>query len=307
LITRIANSISFRLLKAYQKYIEKPLKSSKWAEKRQLNKDLESIVETRKELFPSICKSYGFKYDNTLNAKDIKNKLNKLRLEKTVCNIIGSGKSALKALDEYSNAESYYTCNFGGLLDIPFDLYLIEIGRDDLDNPKISEISELQAKLLEERSVRVKQVVVKNIWEGKMDKKYLDKHYRDFLTLRDIYMPRCGIMEAKGYLDLLFKWMFNDQLFFVLQVHTTVLTLVQLAVWAGYKTIRIYGLEGKGSHFFHYQEIVKDNSLFDRLSSVMPAVSEDFVHVPGYSARNLIIPMAKYLKRKYQIDLILVD
>jgi hypothetical protein len=136
-----------------------------------------------------------------------------------------------------------------------------------------------------------------------MDKKYLDKHYRDFLTLRDIYMPRCGIMEGKGYLDLLFKWMFNDQLFFVLQVHTTVLTLVQLAVWAGYKTINIYGLEGRGSHFFHYDNIVQDETLFKRLSTFMPAVSEDFIHISGYRARNLIAPMANYLKKNHQVEL----
>ena len=290
------------------KAFKNPFESlNNWKYRRHLDRKISHKVQLMQKSFAEDCKKYGFDVADTVSSKDLMQQLKAIRGEKQICNIVGSGFSALKAQDEYSRNESYFTTNFGGLLEIPFDLYVFEIGTYESKKPFVFIISELQRRVLKERQAATNNLMVKNIWEGKLSKNYIEDHYDRYQILRDIYMPTCQKLENEGQLNLLFNKMFSDKQYFILQVHTSILTLVQLAVWSGYKKIKIYGLEGKGSHFFHFDHNFQNKQLVDEIRKHLPAVDDEHIHVPGFRARNLIHPMSKYLKKKYQINLTLVD
>ena len=217
------------------------------------------------------------------------------------------------ASDSYKNVSgNNYSINLQIVFDVinghPGTLNPTEmLGIYNSEKPIFSVISELQRRVLLERHSETKKMMVKNIWENKLNKQYLQDNYTNYTIVRDVYMPKSNEIEKNGYLNFLFKKMFNHKQFFILQMHSTTLTLVQLAVWAGFKTIKIYGLEGKGSHFFHKTENLNNKDLVNTIRNNIPAVDDNHIHIPGYRARKLIRPMAHYLKKKYNITLTLID
>lgn len=293
--------------KIIMRYLKYQLKKNQWGNRLLLSREVNKKIIEKKDEFHVDCKKYGFKAEETTPIKKLKKKLIKSRDNRDTCNIIGSGKSALKAIENYNPKEAYFTCNFGGLLDIDFDLYVNEVGTSKSEDMRILEVSELIKKVILERKHKTKNLIFKNIWQGNISKQYLDKNYSNYTLIRDILLPEQSKLQNEEELDILFGKMFNSKHFFVLQVHTTILTLVQFAVWSGYKTINIYGLEGKGSHFFHYNHDFKNQRLVEIIREHLPAVDDEHIHKTGFKARKLIKPMANFLKKKFKTELNLMN
>lgn len=240
-----------------------------------------------------IHERHGFDPDAAKDLGQIVDLLRQQRGGRSMCNIIGSGPSVLTALEEpVDPGVAYFTCNFGGLLPLPYDLYLLEVGSHDA---RRAEVSELQRKTIESLPERPRLILIKNIWESKLDGEYVTSVYPDALVCLDALFPFAGrLLESASYRFVFEKCFWSDTRA-LLQLHTSVLTLIQLAYRAGYTQIRVFGLDGAGPHFFHDTRIKAMVPVALEVADFVQVLGKDEKHEAGYSGRLLAKKMHQFL------------
>ena len=107
--------------------------------------------------------------------------------------------SALAAIDGGQDVNAaYFTCNFGGILPLSYDLYLIEVA-----SHKRLEISELQRDLIYEIGERSGRVFLKNLWEVKISSFYYSNNYKGTNIIYDSLFPGMTEILESGETDFI--------------------------------------------------------------------------------------------------------
>ena len=249
--------------------------------------------------FSASCSQHGFDVATTSATASLVQSLKAQRGERSTCFVVGSGASIVQRLDElhgHTGKCAFYTCNFGGLSGLPIDLWTIELASDAA---RLAPLSGLQADVV--RACRVEQtyLVAKNIWEGKMTPSALSRDYAQVATIRDTLLPGVEHLLAGGRGSIVaFDYMFDCNQYFVIQAFTSIITLVQLAVFAGYADIRIIGLDGGGPHFFHEFLPEGNEALTQRLRAALPAAPAGTAHAVGSPAKAMLPALRDWLAQR---------
>jgi len=199
--------------------------------------------------------------------------INRVRLKKTadVCHIVASGPTAPRCLDYLSAKHDFFTVNFGALNRVPSILHFIEIATYTNGVRGSLLVSELAGA----PHMADALIAFKNSWMGKLEPDFIEARYnsRDWYLVSDLLFPGLLSLQRQGrfkeIVQLGFDITYNAS--FLLQIHSTTLTALQVAFFAGYKSIVFHGFDGGGGTFYQ-----KDSDFDGLLNPV--------------EARNLIVP-----------------
>jgi len=225
------------------------------------------------------------------------------RSGREICHVIGSGASLSETysiIDPESDA--LFTCNFGGLIDLPFDLYSVEIGTT---RSAMYDISRCQADLIEKVATDRTKIIVKNVWEGKVEDGFLRENYQVPLTVvKDVLLPdriARNILQAGNDYVVAAEILRRPENYIV-QFISSVLTLISIAYFSGYSRIVVHGLDGAGPHFFHKSESKRLASISNQARILIPAPVQSKLHIAGSPAR-IFFPHFKIRLSQVGVDL----
>jgi hypothetical protein len=209
----------------------------------------------------------GWDLDFVLSASKLIDLIRSSALSKTnAFHIIGSSSSVLDSVTSI-NTEKEYVAGFNSAVlidDLFFDFYFIEgicrmpkTGEDrfDIDYYKIV-INSLLNK-------RYNLLVFKNLWEGNIDYNFILASYPGIepYLLREVLLPT-------GYKDLesIHTWYTVRELVriqndYFTQSGTTAFLLIVIAVYCGFKTIVLHGVDLGGTHFYNEEDFVWPSSI----------------------------------------------
>jgi hypothetical protein len=168
-----------------------------------------------------------------------------------VCHVIASGQSLLQSMDVVRPGVDYVIgFNFAALAPLAFDLYFCEIASERTDLMAL--VSSAQRALVGEHArKRIRQVVFKNLWEGKVDRNYLLRNYESRTPLLyDILLPSHALSSGGVCNPLSLASLLARDRCFVRQVYTTTLTAVVVAAHCKFEKIVIHGWDFSGPHFY---------------------------------------------------------
>lgn len=236
---------------------------------------------------------HGLDPGAAIDLGEIMDLLRQQRDGRPICNIIGSGPSVLAALQEpIDPTAAYFTCNFGGLLPLPYDLYLLEMGSY---SPKLYDMSELQRRTIRALPKQPRAILIKNIWESKVEGRYVSSAYPDaFISLDALFPFAQRLLDDESY-RFVFERFFCHNTKIMLQIRTSVLTLIQLAYRAGYTELRVFGLDGVGPHFFHDTRIRTLSPVASEVAEFIKPRGDNEKHQAGHSGRSLARRMHHFL------------
>lgn len=202
--------------------------------------------------------------------------------------------------------------NFSAVANISFDMYFIEIGSS---KEKLKEFSILQYDLLDYRKDNIKKLIIKNLWEGKLDPNTVELYYgKNANILLDCLAPPIDLNINKNFQQVFVSFLLKKKKKYLVQYSATALTCLQIASKLGFKKIVLHGLDFGGNYFFHkiqsdipqnlknrilfyYPEnITTNHSNGDSVRSIMPTIRDtlkkDGINI--YSGSKLS-PLAKIL------------
>lgn len=250
-------------------------------------------------------RSFKISEEDAMDLPTLTELLSRQRGGRTKCNIIGSGMSTIAAMEEGVDSEAaYFTCNFGGFLPLKYDLYSVEIA--SRENKKFAELSDLQRDLIFGMGGAAGDVFLKNVWEGKISNEYIVENYAGRPIIYDALFPNLHQILRHSDYSFLFQKFFFENAEITLQISTSVLTLLQFAVRAGYRRIRIFGLDGQGPHFFHDPRVGPNSPMLQCIRKLVPPIDPKQPHKVGKPGRETALSMARYL-RQYDIHVELVS
>ena len=213
---------------------------------------------------------------------------------RATCHIICSGYSALNSTHKVKIGSDYVIgFGFGGLIDLPFNLYMVEFGTFE---KKYAGQSVLYAELIQRFAAgRIKKIYFKNIWEGKIDPNFLSKTYGpDVCVLKDFLMPEWQMHVSKGFESLVARAFFIERGEYIAQWGSTALTAVNIAFRLGFPRIVLHGFDGVGPHFFSINDIGAPNDWLIRLRQFYPSVPQWQKHISA----SLIWPYMKTIQKE---------
>lgn len=210
------------------------------------------------------------------------------------CHIIASGWSLNKSTPLIDHSQSFTIgFNFSAFIDIPFDLYFIELA-----SARFPELSRIQHSLTcEIARPRISSLFIKNLWEAKVDPVYAQSHYGSYMCyIKDIMIPYSDVSSS----ELVFQLMRYDR-HFLRQSYTTALTCIAVAKHIGFKHIVVHGLDFSGPHFFtaptsrcpHSAPLEELQEIY---KSIDPSTTSDEQHPTAAGAKLLLPLLAKQLE-----------
>lgn len=216
---------------------------------------------------------------DVIDANELIARLTSQRNGRNICHVIGSGASVLKTKRIIEDDSAVYICNFGGVLAIPADLYLIEFCN-------ASEISDLQMKAV--NACNPKLLVLKNFWDGRVEA----KHAPNAPLVKDILLPFGDMAFKLGHHDTIIDFLIEPPGQFLRQFQTTVITMTLLAYFAGFTRIVVHGLDGGGPHVYH--EL--DTPLAQAIAARLPGPQKR--HIVGAPAIEFLRSLSVALAQK---------
>ena len=220
-------------------------------------KEIYSYMIYSKNLINSTSKHFLLrklnKRTSSINRKHIINTLNDLRINKKTdeLNFIGSGKSALKAINKLGNNDVIIGGNFSCLLPIYHDIYFTEwCGKQHYKIlPKVREIYSKRSKFMN-------HLIMKNL-SSKFNSLPLDQKYS--LTSKYLYEASIPIISEKQ-LRFFIKQSLNNKNKFICQSSSSTITAIFLAYLGGFKKINLYGVDFGGGYFWDSEEFKTNTS-----------------------------------------------
>jgi len=211
-----------------------------------------------------------------------------------VCHILGSGWSLIDGLQNISIEDSVYTCNMGGLLNLDYDLWFVEFAK--FGDDRIGQLSLLQRQIIEARAPNIKNLIFKNIWQDKLEWNYIDKNYQiPYAILKDVHFP---ISPSRVTNEELIGELLFPPRNIVLQHSSTVLTMILIAFWHGFKEIVVHGLDGEGQYYFQRDETVIPSHLSASFRSLFPGSTD--AAATSHQSNTLIGPFIFELRQKME-------
>jgi hypothetical protein len=112
---------------------------------------------------------------STLLDQDEVTKLISKTKKNSTCHIIASGYTARDNLASINKNDYVIGFNFSALIDINFDLYFIECADKQ---GEVESIYSLQMDVISEAESRIQDLILKNIWEKKVNIEYYENYLK---------------------------------------------------------------------------------------------------------------------------------
>lgn len=210
-----------------------------------------------KNIFYSKIKHFLLHYisNNTyrVDRKEIINLLEELRINKGTEEItfIGSGRSALNAIDNLNKDNVVIGGNFTCLLPIYHDLYFTEWCGEKHKRiiPKIKEIYSKRARY-------IGLLITKNL-SSKHNRLPFNSDYS--VSNKFLYEASMPIVSEKQ-LKTFIKQSINSKNKFICQSSSTTITAIFLAYLSGFKKINLYGVDFGGGYFWDLEKFKLSSS-----------------------------------------------
>ena len=182
-----------------------------------------------------------------VDRKDIINLLEELRINKGTeeINFIGSGRSALKAINNLKKDNVVIGGNLTCLLPIYHHLYFTEWCGEKHKKiiPKIKEI-------YSQRSRYIGLLITKNL-----SSKYNKIPFNSDYSLSNKYLYEASIpIVTEKQLETFIKESINTRNKFICQSSSSTITAIFLAYLSGFKKINLYGVDFGGGYFWDLEE-----------------------------------------------------
>lgn len=211
-----------------------------------------------------------------------------------VCHIIGSGWSVLDGLHKISIDDSVYTCNFGGLLNLTYDLWFVEFAKPGDD--RIGQLSLLQREVIDEQKTNIRNLIFKNIWGKNLNWDYIQSNYKTpYAVIKDVHFPIS--QERVTHEEIIDELVFPSRNL-VVQYSSTVMTLIIIAFWRGFNKIIVHGLDGGGQYYFQRDDAVIPSHLSSSFQALFPKPTDATTTV--HQANALIGPFISELAGKME-------
>lgn len=254
-----------------------------------------------------------YRSDNTyrVDRKEIIKFLEQLRINKGTeeINFIGSGRSALNAIDNLNKDNLVIGGNFTCLLPIYHHLYFTEWcgERHRMIIPKIKEI-------YSKRSRYIGLLIMKNL-SSKYNNLPLNSNYS--VSNKYLYEASMPIV-TKRQITTFIRKSINKKNKFICQSSSSTITAILLAYLSGFKKINLYGVDFGGGYFWDLEEfknsskdimLMPDYPIRDyKYGSVnlYPKPSSNYVH----ATEQAIVPVSsiiEVLKKHFEKDGFIIE
>ena len=192
---------------------------------------------------------------NNLKAVSRYNLRKRIKTNKKICHIIGSGESLNQTKNIIEKGDFVIGFNFSALSELDFDIYMIEFFGS---NSK--EISNIQFKVVEKFLKKSTILIFKHLIHKRNSIKYLLKNYKayNFFVLKDVLLT-CSSKLSHQFLckKLLLKTgTFN-------QFSSSVIVALDIANSLNFDKIILHGVDLEGPYFFQDNTKFKDYLPFD--------------------------------------------
>ena len=192
---------------------------------------------------------------NNLNVVSRKNLIKKIKTNKKICHIIGSGESLKDTKKIIEKDDFVIGFNFSALSELDFDIYMVEFF-----GPNSKEISDIQLKVVKKFLKKSTILIFKHLIHERNSINYLLKNYKayNFFVLKDVLLT-CSSKFSHEFLckKLLFKTrIFN-------QFSSSVIVALDIANSLNFDKIILHGVDLEGPYFFQNNTKFKDYLPFD--------------------------------------------
>jgi hypothetical protein len=228
----------------------------------------------RRGLHKSIARNQ-IPFPNVMGRERLVSSFQEMRISDR-CHIIGSGASLLESVDLIGQKDAVFSCNLGCFIGRDIDLLTIEFARHGQD--RVGLLSELQRISVLNTQAKIRQKIFKNVWQDRLHWGYINSNYGpESQVLKDVHLP----LESR--LDIASETVINilksppgD---LIVQLRTSVVTLVFIAYWSGYKEIVVHGLDGGGEYYFQRRPEVLPETIRQQMLSAFPSTNTKRYHV----------------------------
>lgn len=214
--------------------------------------------------------------------------------EGRICHILGSGMSVNKSYININKNDYVIAINASGILPLKIDMYI----RESTSIHRSSDFKKKNVVLSNKLFDKVKRdnpnavLIMKNMWKTNVNPKIYDTTPSRLNILPEILLPFDMPQEFEPLNRFVIDFILNQEKMCIIQIISSVLTAITIAYKAGFQDIRIHGLDGQGSHFFHsdifYEQCdVRDRDILLKLKELIPPQEENFNYAPGSKAKDM--------------------
>jgi len=218
------------------------------------NHSLTRILERRKARhIEAIIKKSKWPEELTIDSSSLIRFIKDTRKDSGTCHIIASGGTALETASRVPQSDYTIGFNFSALLPVSFDLYFFEYC--NANSRPNRDFSVLQATVIQSNK-DIGRLVAKNIWENKLDFKYVKRLYESAPhLLKDIHLPYWTSKKSRRGSLVYASRLLSLENGYVRQASTTTLTCICMAINAGFKRVVVHGFDMSGPHFYTHPEL----------------------------------------------------
>lgn len=211
-----------------------------------------------------------------------------------VCHIFGNGVSALHSKNIVKLSDYVITMNLGVLLPVKQDLWITELGQaseygdENIRSKGIERVHQL-ASFARSENPNV-FCILKNVWPLNVSINNFDTA-NQFVWIKDFLIR---FEPTNNQIQKILEMYLSSKRLLIPQIYSTALTAILIASKMGFERIFLHGIDGKGPHFFHSEDLGVEHvtheysSLLAWAREEQPRVPFDINHGPGIGVLSLL-------------------